>query len=107
MNKLQELMDDIREWSVATFGASQQTTIPILFHLKKEVDELILEAQYGISEEDYEEFADCFMLLLDASKGVGLSADRLIEETYKKLEKNKKRKWGTPDENGVIEHIRE
>jgi hypothetical protein len=53
------------------------------------------------------EYADCLILLLDAYRMNGGRADDLIETCYKKLEINRKRKWGKPDTNGVVEHIRE
>jgi hypothetical protein len=31
----------------------------------------------------------------------------LLDEARKKMVKNRKRKWGEPDKNGVIEHLRE
>jgi NTP pyrophosphatase (non-canonical NTP hydrolase) len=103
MSDLQKLMYEIRSWSVPTFGDRYQATIPVLNHLKKEIDELILEIE---EDGDYsEEFADCFMLLLDAAGGRGLTAENLIDYTYQKLNKNKTRTWGKPNEDGVIEHI--
>ena len=53
MNELQTLMDDISEWSDSTFGAMQRNPA-IVWHLKKEVDELIQALDYthslGIDE---------------------------------------------------------
>ena len=40
MRELQTLMNDISEWSDSTFGSGQRNPA-IVFHLKKEVDELI------------------------------------------------------------------
>jgi NTP pyrophosphatase (non-canonical NTP hydrolase) len=121
MKKLQKLMDDIREWSDGTFGEAQRT-IPILHHLKKEVPEAIEavrqkekvehDASVGVGEfyrksnKAALEFADCFMLILDAASHFGLSASDLLQVTKIKLEINKDRKWGKPDENGVVEHIK-
>jgi NTP pyrophosphatase (non-canonical NTP hydrolase) len=105
MNELQKLMDDIREWSDATFGEGQRT-IPILRHLIKEVPEAI-EACDRDAETAIYEFADCMMLLLDAVNHHGISAEDLMLSVRTKLERNKNRKWGEPDENGVIEHTAE
>ncbi len=121
-NELNNLMNEISDWSDKTFGESQRNPA-IVYHLKKEVDELIVELHkcntlaadnsVGLGEwarqitNTNTEFADCFMLLLDSAKHHGLSAEALIELTKKKLEINKARKWGQPDENGVVEHIRE
>ena len=121
MTILQKLMNDIAEWSDATFGISQRNPA-IAYHLKKEIDELIeaLKERERIRHDDsigigeYSrivtnldmEFADCFMLLLDSASHAGLSAHTLINVTLHKLAINKNRKWGKPDKNGVIEHIK-
>ena len=107
MKDLQKLMDDIREWSDATFGKNRVT--PQLHHLIKEIPEAI-EAVKEVENTTLRgifEFADCFMLLLDAANHYGMTADDLIRFTKFKLDVNKQRKWGNPDENGVVEHIPE
>lgn len=122
MNELQTLMNDISEWSDATFGDGQRNPA-IVYHLKKEVDELIdalhksnaLGADNSVGVGEFKrqinktemEFADCFMLLLDSAHHFGLSAEQLINLTREKLGVNKARKWGKPDVNGVVEHIRD
>ncbi len=107
MKDLQKLMDDIREWSDATFGENR--VIPQLHHLIKEVPEVIKAIEENPDTKLFGdcEFADCFMLLLDAASHHGMKASDLIYITGKKLELNKKRKWKEPDENGVVEHIAE
>jgi hypothetical protein len=108
MKDLQKLMNDIREWSNSTFGADKQRTIPLLHHLVKEVPEAIEACkEEGEPFHGYYEFADCFMLLLDAANHFGMTAEDLMFYTSRKLEVNKTRKWGAPDENGVIEHVDE
>jgi NTP pyrophosphatase (non-canonical NTP hydrolase) len=104
MNRLQQLMDEIVEWSSKTFGArSGQTTLGVCNHLAKEVGELY----DGLTANDYEEeFADCFMLLLELAKFSGISAEKLVDLTYQKLEVNKNRKWGNILPDGSIEHIK-
>lgn len=114
-------MDDISEWSDATFGESQRNPA-IVYHLQKEVYELteaLIKANelgsdnsVGIGEfgrqmnETKMEYADCFMLLLDSAHHYHITAKELIKLVRKKLEINKKREWGKPDNNGVIEHIK-
>ena len=118
MNELQKLMDDIREWSDATFGDGQRNPA-IVYHLKREVPELIEaikiyankvhlgeECSGDVHKVGYE-FADCFMLLLDSASHFGLTAGNLLWYTEEKLKINKAREWGKPDENGVVEHIPE
>lgn len=121
MKKLQTLMNDISQWSDSTFGVAQRNPA-IVYHLKKEVNELIEALDktyaYGVDESvgagefgrqierTQYEYADCFMLLLDSASHFGLSAKHLADLSREKLEINKKRKWGKPDKNGVIEHIK-
>jgi NTP pyrophosphatase (non-canonical NTP hydrolase) len=120
-NPLQEIMIEIAEWSDKTFGEGERNPA-ILHHLRKEVPELILAfEEFQINntiqtpyyegnrmiKNVWEEYADCMMLLLDSAHHFGMNAERLLYVTKQKLEKNKKRKWGNPDCNGVIEHIRQ
>lgn len=107
MKKLQKIMNEIAEWSDATFGEGQRT-VPILHHLKKEVDEAIevcSNMPKGTPDAKLE-FADMLMLVLDAATHFDIDAEELIMYTKQKLEINKKRRWGVPDSNGVVEHLR-
>lgn len=119
MERINELQTEIKEWSDSTFD-KYRIALPIAYHLKKEVDELIEKliiwnkGNYGSSEDYFKnlyevemEFADCFMLLLDSASHFPMSMDTLFKRTEEKLEINKKRKWGVSDEHGVIEHIKE
>lgn len=122
MEKIQKLQDEIKAWSDETFG-KYRTSLSIAHHLKKEVAELIeaLEKYYrgtysntdgGMEELEKKiynvkmEFADCFILLLDAASHFPITTDMLFEASEEKLEIVKAREWAKPDENGVIEHIR-
>ena len=103
--KLQKLMTDISEWSNKTFGDGQRNPA-IVYHLKKEVNELIAVFEgnpRNAHRQLWFEYADCLMLLLDSALHAGFTARDLIDATREKLEINKTRKWGKPDENGVIE----
>jgi len=119
--ELQNLMNDISEWSDKTFGDGQRNPA-IVYHLKKEVDELIegFKTLYNLldnpSMNEYSnvqigrikmEYADCLMLLLDSVHHFDITSIELLELVRIKLEINKKRKWGIPDENGVVEHLEE
>ena len=53
------------------------------------------------------ELADCLTLLLDVAAHEFIDVDELLAASEEKMEINKKRKWGEPDENGVVEHIPE
>ncbi len=97
--RIQKLQNEIAEWSDATFGSDRPPTRP-LHHLAKEIQEVIAKP------DDQVEYADCLILLLDAYRMAGGNTDELIETAFHKLMVNKQRDWGTPDENGVVEHIR-
>ena len=82
------------------FGELRSPDGPVA-HLCKEVEEL-LEHPY-----DDMEYADCLMLILDASSNAGIAADDLLNTCWEKLAINRARDWGEPDENGVVEHVRD
>jgi phosphoribosyl-ATP pyrophosphohydrolase len=121
---VQELQNEIKKWSDDTFGRYRNGT-PIAYHLKKEIDELIdalKTCHEGVYAETNEiaieqmkknkrrilmESVDCFTLLLDVLAHEQMDVKDLMKGSIEKLEINKKRKWGKPDENGVIEHIKE
>jgi len=121
MGKLQVLMDDVSEWSDSKFG-KENRTLPIIHHLKKEVKELIeaieeaeslevdciidVEYYYEQVEKAKIEFVDCFMLLIDGIKHFGISEEELFKLSRIKFDINRNRKWGKPDKNGVVEHIK-
>jgi len=112
----QVLMNDISSWSTETFGNKQRNPA-ILYHLKKEVEELIeaLEEPISVEFAEYQkqrrravlEYADCFILLLDSADKFHLTANQILSACIEKLEINKARTWGEPDANGVIEHIKD
>lgn len=111
MNELQKLINEIGLWSELTF--SHQNSISKLHHLQKEVAELINAIGQAPSEPDKKneevhlEFADCFILLLDAARKQGFTAQNILDAIVDKMDINKSKKWGKPDENGVMEHIRD
>lgn len=93
-NKLDELMEGIKEFSDKTFGTPEQRNeMGALNHLKLEVDELIQDTN------DPLEWADCMLLLLDAARRKGYTTDQLFEFCLEKLEINKKRTWKKHDNN--------
>jgi NTP pyrophosphatase (non-canonical NTP hydrolase) len=113
MKKIQYFMDDVHQWADSTFGHDRKVTAA-LHHLKQEVPELIdaiektgitKRPENGNPEIEFE-FADCFILILNAASKYGLTADQLMEIAQKKLQICKERKWGKPDENGVVNHIK-
>ena len=97
--ELQRLQNALAEWSDEQFGRNRTPIRPIN-HLKREVEELS-EAPY-----DPMEYADCLLLLIDAFRMAGGSADDLVQYGFEKLEINRQRQWGKPDAHGVTEHIK-
>lgn len=70
-------------------------------HLLKEAKELVDHPT------DISEMADVFNLLMDVCRRSGHDIRDLLKAVDYKLDVLLTRKWGQPDENGVIEHIRE
>jgi hypothetical protein len=95
------LVCDQAEWSQATFG-SDRTRGPLgaLRHLEMEAR----EAQQA--PDDPEEYADCFLLILDAARRAGISADSLVAAARQKMIINRQRKWPKPVDDTPVEHFR-
>lgn len=89
-----EFQREVSQWAQATFP--HQTPHSKMCHLEKEIKELREDLN------DTEEMADCFILLLNLCEMAG---GDLFEAAKRKMEKNRKRKWGTPDADGVCHHI--
>ncbi len=121
-DKLADLVRDHVEWSRATFGIDEvRGPIGPLKHLEKEAGEAqkaYLEFSRFASMEDSvaaqsaekdfkDELADCFLLLLDASRRSGVKIMQLIEAAQAKLEVNKKREWPKAGVDDAVEHIKE
>jgi len=113
------LQDEIGQWGDATFGKDHKGKA-CLAHFFREVVELAQAAgmfdellaacidrkrshDSPCPEEAPEEAADCVLLLLQFAYREGFS---LQAEIVKKHAVNRQRKWGQPDEDGVVEHVR-
>jgi NTP pyrophosphatase (non-canonical NTP hydrolase) len=99
----EEMFLDITRWNRATFPTS--LVAHKLNHLKQEVDELIFDVKNNLPSKR-KEFADCFILLFCAAETAGMSYDDICDAILEKMNINKQREWGKPDENGVINHIK-
>ncbi len=97
---LQTLQRECTAWTAKQFGENRSPSPPIA-HLAKEVKELADDPF------DRFEYADCLLLILDAANNAGISADVLLKTAFQKLEINKQRKWGKPNEAGFVEHVRD
>lgn len=105
MKKIQKLQDLIHSWADKTFGKDREPTAP-LYHLKREVNELIEAIESEDEGKVREEFADCFILILNAASKYGLNVKNLYLDSLTKMDLNKIRRWGKPDKHGVVEHLR-
>lgn len=101
---LEDLAEDQAEWSQATFGKDvDRGPIGALRHLELEAGEAIAAAINGINLE--EELADCFLLILDASRRHGLTPPQLLRVAREKMAVNKSRSWPKPIADQPVEHV--
>jgi len=101
-SELQQFWTDHAEWSQKTFGPDNvRGPAGPLNHLAKEVQEALAKPS------DPSEYADLLLLTFDAARRSGLSFDGLIGVARGKLEVNKLRKWGNPNDDGSVEHVRD
>lgn len=99
---LDRFQREVGEWADGVFDKSSKHSV--VAHLRREVEELAARAHLGPPWEEAEEAADCFLLLLHFAHKMGFS---LIDAATEKFAENRTRKWGAPDTEGVVEHIRE
>lgn len=95
--------NEITEWQKVTFPKA--TSGSKIHHLKQEVKEL----QVDVDEQEplrRLEFADCLLLLFGAAAADGMTYEDICNAIQEKFEINKKRTWGKPDANGVVNHIK-
>lgn len=93
---LQQLVREIGEWQAVTFPLA--TASSVTQHLYREAAEL------RDSPTDPEEMADVFFMLVAAARASNVD---LAAAVSAKFQKNKARRWGAPDAQGVVEHIAE
>lgn len=117
----EEQFDAISNWQKETF--KQATPLSKICHLEEEIKELkeaLINEENArwndkVSSKEYskifqnlnDEFADCFILLFGAAASRGYSYRAICTHIDHKFEILKARKWGEPDENGVVRHIKE
>ena|SRR5690349_691702 len=98
-NRLIDYWDDFASFSDETYGAPDVVGPEgALRHMKEEADEAIEHPK------DLIEYADCFMLILDATRRAGYTLDQLLSAAETKLAICGKREWLPPDENGIVRH---
>jgi NTP pyrophosphatase (non-canonical NTP hydrolase) len=102
LEKVENFQLEISDWQDETFPKAN--ALSKMSHLAKEIIELnktLVEPSSQMEIE--EELADCQHLLFGIASKCGIN---LYEATRQKFEINKKRIWGKPDSNGVVEHIK-
>lgn len=106
-----EQFNYITAWQKETFP--QANELSKAHHLLQEVQELIQEIQDEDHTIDFEkrrnvhmEYADCFLLLFGSAAAYGMSYNDILKAIDAKMKINKARKWGKPDDNGVVNHIK-
>ncbi|MFZ4797185.1 MAG: dATP/dGTP pyrophosphohydrolase domain-containing protein [Bacteroidia bacterium] len=98
-----EQFETITQWQNKTF--KKATALSKIAHLKEEIEELVIDLQNNnISKK--QEFADCFILLFGAAASDGMTYEDICNEIDLKMEINHQRKWGKPNDDGVVNHIR-
>lgn len=95
---INDLQHHLSAWTSKTFPS--RTTASIMAHLRSET----LEVEK--SPDDVTEHADCLMLLMDAASLRGIAFSEVISAAIDKLEVNKRRKWGKPNAEGFVEHLK-
>lgn len=101
-----EQFESVTKWQNETFEKS--TSLSKVSHLQQEVKELESELKNGINNHPptLMEFADCFILLFGAASSYGMTYQDIVNVIDAKMIVNKTRKWGSPDKNGVVNHIK-
>lgn len=97
-----DLMKEITDWQDKTF--TEATPLSAAEHLRREVKELIFDLTNGDFESAKAEMADCQLLLIAVAHLSEVDLELAVEE---KMAINRLRMWGVPDDQGVVEHIRE
>jgi uncharacterized glyoxalase superfamily protein PhnB len=99
------LFFEIVRWQRETF--TQATALSATKHLKKEAEELEQDIVDGKIANASLEISDCMFLLFGIADKIGMSYEDLCRSIAVKLAKNKMRRWGKPNEDGFVEHIKD
>jgi hypothetical protein len=91
------------EWQNRTFPKA--TALSKVNHLIQEVNELKNDLTEGNIEKRLE-YADCFLLLFGSAASDGMTFKDICDAICEKMEINYNRKWGKPNEDGVVNHVK-
>lgn len=100
------MFEEITKWQRATFPKT--TPYSAAKHLQEEVEELVndITTLKSIPEKTKAEYADCFLLLFCSADHYGLSYEDICQLIKDKMKINKARKWGEPNQDGYVKHIK-
>lgn len=103
---IKEQFEEITDWQHKTFPNA--TAMSKLAHLAEELQELYNELAKDDDNEPRvaDEFADCFLLLYGCASAWGMDYEEICASISRKMKINKVRKWGKPDEQGVVRHLK-
>ena len=99
----EQQFNQIIEWQNEIFPKA--TSLSKATHLLEEVKELRYDLMAGYPSRR-NEFADCFILLFGSAASDGMSYQDICNAIDEKMKINRERKWGNPDKNGVVHHIK-
>lgn len=114
MKTLKELQKEINDWQDSVF--TKATPLSAATHLQREIIELVEIIQLYKVTQDYAfndpvkltevaaELADCQILLAGVAHLLNLDLETVTED---KMVINRRRVWGEPDSEGVVEHVRD
>jgi hypothetical protein len=99
---LERFWTEHADWSQKTFGSDiERGPEGPLKHLALEVQECMA------SPGDLEEYADLILLAFDACRRAGFDYSDLVLACYRKLEKNRVRRWQKAAPGEPTEHVRD
>ena len=93
----------IAKWQNETFPHA--TALSKLAHLQQETKELIDDLKLDNKDKRLE-WADNLILLFGAAASDGMTYEDICNSIEEKMQINKNRSWGKPDENGVVNHLK-
>ena len=101
------IYEDINSWCIKTFGKNR--AIASLHHLKEQIEEIIQElGKENVNVEDCDKkYADAFILLINSAASYGMDANDVLKAISIKMDINRGRRWGSPDDNGICKHLKE
>lgn len=102
--EFEKIYNEVVAWQKQTFPKSN--AVSKVLHLEDEVKEL-LESLALNHKDTHLEYADCFILLMGSADAYNLSFKDIVNSIKTKMEINKQRKWGEPNVDGIVKHIKD